>query len=108
MQVSVTTKITLRDILDDAMVSTIKVVTYYSPNVPMTSTAVKKPSAGKSLCLFTNILDVKKKTEKYCIGAAKSKRRAMKASNSLRNKKTKVKGNSKINDKIKRNIYMHG
>ena len=28
----------------------------------MASTPVKKPSAGKSLCLFTNILDVKDKT----------------------------------------------
>ena len=27
---------------------------------PMTSTPVKKPSAQKSLCFFTNLLDVKK------------------------------------------------
>ena len=44
------------------MVSTPEVVTYDSPNVPMTSTPVKKPSARKSLCLFTNIFDVKKRT----------------------------------------------
>ena len=30
----------------------------------MTSTPAKKPSARKSLCLFTNILDVKPKTAK--------------------------------------------
>ena len=37
----------LKDILDAAMVSTPEVVTYDSPNVPMTSTPVKKPSARK-------------------------------------------------------------
>ena len=37
----------LKDILDDAMVSTPEGVTYNSPNVPMTSTPVKKPSARK-------------------------------------------------------------
>ena len=36
-------------------------VTDDGPNVLMTSTPVKKPSAGKSLCLFTNILHVKMK-----------------------------------------------
>ena len=52
------------------MVSTPEGVTYNSPNVPMASTPVKKPSARKSLCLFTNIFDVKKKIEKLRIGAA--------------------------------------
>ena len=33
-----------------------------SPIYPMTPTPVNKPSAIKSLCLFNNILDVKKKT----------------------------------------------
>ena len=60
------------------MVSTPEGGTDNSPNVPMTSTPVKKTSARKSLCLFTSILDVRPKTEKYCIVAAKSKRRAMK------------------------------
>ena len=46
------------------MVSTLEEVTDESPNVPMTSTPVKKPSASKSLCLFANILNVKKKPEK--------------------------------------------
>ena len=43
------------------MVSTSELFTYNSPRYPMTPTPVKKPSARKSLCLFTNILDVKKK-----------------------------------------------
>ena len=71
MQVSVTTKKNFRDILDSAMVLTTDLVTYNSTNLPMTSTPVKKPSASKSLCLFTNILDVKKKIAKRCIVAAK-------------------------------------
>ena len=45
----------LKDILDAAMVSTTEGVTDDSPNVPMTSMPVKKPSARKSLYLFTNI-----------------------------------------------------
>ena len=63
----------LKNILDAAMVSTPEVVIYDIPNVPMTSTPVKKLSASKSLCLFTNILDVKNKAAKRCIGYAKSK-----------------------------------
>ena len=73
----------LKDILDADMVLTTEEVTYDSPNVPMTSTTIKKPIARKSLCLFTNILNVKKKTTKRRFGAAKSKRRSMKVGNSL-------------------------
>ena len=61
----------LKDILYADMVSTSEVVTYNSPNVTLTSTPAKKPCARKSLCLFTNILDVKSKTEKRRIVAAK-------------------------------------
>ena len=85
-----TTNTPLKDILDASMVSTPEEVTSESTNVPMTSTPVKKPSARKSLCLFTNILNVKRKTAERRIGAAKSKHRAMKVGNSLcNNKKTK-------------------
>ena len=48
------------------------------PVHPMTSTPVNKPSAIKSLCIFTNILDVKNKTDTCQVGAAKSKRKAIK------------------------------
>ena len=44
----------------------------------MTSTPVKKPSAIKSLCIVTNILDVKKKTATRRVGASKYKRKAIK------------------------------
>ena len=46
----------------------------------MKSTPVKKPSAEKSLCLFTNILNVKNKIAKRRVGAAKFKHRAIKVS----------------------------
>ena len=88
----------LKDFIDAGMVSTPEEVTYYSPNVPMISTPVKKLSARKSLCLYTNIFDVKKKTAKHRIGAAKSKFRAMKVNNSQWTKKTKRKGHSKVID----------
>ena len=54
----------LKDIIDAAILSTPQGVTANSPNVHMTSTPVKKPSAKKSLCLFTNILDVQPKKAK--------------------------------------------
>ena len=49
-----------KDILEAAMNSTPEGFTYDSPISPMISPPVKKPCAQKSLCLFTNILDVKK------------------------------------------------
>ena len=61
----------LKDVIDADMVSIPEGVTDNSPNVPLTSTPVKKPSARKSLCLFANIFDVKPKTEKLRIVAAK-------------------------------------
>ena len=71
----------------------------------MTSTPFKKPSSSKSLCLFTNIINVKNKTAKRRVGAAKSKLRAMKVGNRLWTNRTKRKGRSKINELIKHNIY---
>ena len=53
------------------MMSTPELGTYKITNVPITSTPVKKPSYRKSLCLFTNILDVKPKTAKRRVVAAK-------------------------------------
>ena len=71
----------------------------------MTQTIVKKPSDKKSLFIFSNSFDVKKKTAKRCVVAAESKRRSMKFGNILWTNKTKLKLNSKINDLIKFNIY---
>ena len=61
----------LNNILDADMLSSPWRVIDDSPNVSMTSAPVKKPIDSKSLCLFTNILDVKQKTEKRRILAAK-------------------------------------
>ena len=69
----------------------------------MTSKPVKKPSARKSLCLFTNILYVKPTTAKRRFVAAKSRRKSMKVCNSLWEKKRK--GHSRINEQIRRNLY---
>ena len=52
----------LKDILEATLLSNLEGFTYISPNVHMTSSPVKKPNASKSLCLFTNILDVQLKT----------------------------------------------
>ena len=49
----------LKDILEAAILSTTEGIIDKSPNAHMKSTPVKKPKAGKSLCLFTTILDVK-------------------------------------------------
>ena len=61
----------LKDIIDDAMVLTPEGDTNNSPNVPLTLTPEKKPSARKSLCLFTNILYVKPRIAKSRIVAEK-------------------------------------
>ena len=62
------------------MVSTPEGSTDSSPIPPRTSTTVNKPSAQKSLYMFTNILEVKKTA--YCqVGAAKYKRKAIKFGN---------------------------
>ena len=60
-----------KDILEAAMVSTPQEIFYDSPILYTTQTTVKKPSAGKSLCLFTNIFDVKKITTIRLVGASK-------------------------------------
>ena len=82
MQVSVTIK-NLKDIIDAAILSTPEGVTDNIPNIHMASKPVKKPSARKSLCLFTNILDVKPKIAKRLFVATKSRRKSMKVCNSL-------------------------
>ena len=61
----------LKDILGAAMVSNPEGNTDVSPSLHKTPTTVKKTSARKSMCLFTNIFDVKKNTEKHRIAASK-------------------------------------
>ena len=52
----------LKDILDADMVNTPEEVTAVSPSLRIIQTTFKKPSASKSLCLFTKIFCVKKRT----------------------------------------------
>ena len=47
-----------KDILEADMVSTTEGFTEISPISPRTSSPSKKPSAQKSLCMFTNVLNV--------------------------------------------------
>ena len=95
----------LKDILEAFLLSTPEGFTDNSHNVIITSTPVNKLSARKLLCLFTTILDVKPKTAKCRIVAAKSKHKSMKVGNNLWTNKTKRKGHSKINGQFKRNLY---
>ena len=76
-----------------------------SPRSPMTPKPAKKPSARKSMCIFTNILDVKKKTSIRRIGASKSKHKPIKSGTTLWELKPKQKGHSRINYHIKNYIY---
>ena len=87
------------------MVSTPEVFNKNSPRSPMTTTPVKKPSARKSLCLFTNILDVKHNTAICRVGSAKQKHKAIKSRTTPWALKQELKGNSRINYQIKKSLY---
>ena len=84
-----------KDILEAAMVSTPEVFVNNSPMFLMTSTTVKKPSARKLLCIFTNILDVKKRTATRLFVAAKSNCKTIKSVTTPWALKTKQKGKFK-------------
>ena len=81
-----------KDIIEAGMVSTPEIFTNDIPISPMTLTPVKKPRAQKSLCLFNNILDMKK-TAPRRVGDVKSKRKAIKYVNTPWAFKQKRKGN---------------
>ena len=87
------------------MVSIPEVFTNNSLRYPITPTPVNNPSSIKSLYLFTNILDVKNKTDIRQVRAVTSKRKAIKAgTNPLAMRKTRNE-NSKINNQIKESLY---
>ena len=71
----------------------------------MTPLTLKKPSARKSLCLFTNILDLKSKTAKRQVGGSKSNRKEIKVGTTPWALKQKRKGNSRLNNHIKKSLY---
>ena len=78
------------------MVCTPEGFTEDSPISHMTPTSVKKIRAQESLCLFTNILDVKKKTDNRQVGATKSKHKAIKYETTPWALKKNRKGDSKF------------
>ena len=80
-------------------------LTNNSPRSPMTPTPVNKPSDRKYLCLFTNILDVKKKTAICWVGVGKSKCKATKSGTIPWALKPKRKVNPKINNQINKSLY---
>ena len=73
--------------------------------LPGPPTIVKKRSAIKSLRLFTEVLDVKNKTALLWVGAAKSKRKALRAGSMLCSSITKRKVITKINEQMKKYLY---
>ena len=95
----------IKNILQAAMVSTPEGFTDNSLISLMSSTLVKKPSAQKLLCIFTNILEVKKETAYRQVEAAKSMRKAIKFVNTLWVMRQNRKGNSKIDEQIKKSFY---
>ena len=64
----------------------------------MTSSPVKKTSARKSPCMFTNVLDVNKKAAYFRVGADKYKRKAIKYGNTTWALKQNLTGHSKISE----------
>ena len=97
----------LKDIIEAVLLSTPYGVTYNSTNVHMTSTPVKKPSARKSLFLFTTILDVKPKTAKRSFVAENPNAKPWKWVISCGPRKQNEKGIQKSTS-ISNVIYMHG
>ena len=94
-----------KDIFEAAMVSNPEGFTNNSPISPMTTPTIKKPSARKSLCLFTNILHVKKKTAIRWVRTAKSKCKVIKAGTMPCALKPKQKGNPMIKDHMNKALY---
>ena len=69
-----------------------------SPGPPM---IIINPSARKSLCLFTGVLDVKKRTAACQVGADKSKIKVIRAGSMIWSSITKRKGYTKIEEQVK-------
>ena len=92
-------------ILEASMVSTPVVFTYNSPMSPGLTMVVKNYIERKSLHLFTEVLDVKKKTCVFPVGADKSMEKAIRAVSMLWSIILKRKGIIKINKQVKKSPY---
>ena len=58
-------------ILDETMISTYEEFSENSPMLPSPSVTVKNPSAIKSIRIFTEVFDVKRKNSVCWLGASK-------------------------------------
>ena len=87
------------------MVSNQEEIPDVSLNFLTTQTTVNKPSANKSLRLFTHIFDVKRRTAICHVGYSESELRAIKYGCRLWTNKTKWKRHSKINEQNKLKLY---
>ena len=65
------------------MVSTPEIFTENSQMTPAPSMTARKPRAGKPLPIFTEVLDVKNKTDVRQVGTAKSKRNKIRSGSML-------------------------
>ena len=72
---------------------------------PGPSVTVINPSARKSLRIFTEVLDFKKNTYVFRVGAAKSKSKATRAGSVLWSSIPKRKVHTKINERVKKSLY---
>ena len=87
------------------MVSTTERLTDNSPISPGSSVTVIKPMVRKSIRLFTEVLDVKKKTSVRRLGAGKSKHKEIISGSMLWSSIPNRKGHTKINEQVNKYIY---
>ena len=88
------------------MVSTTDKFTYNSTMLPGPSVTFRNPSARKSLCLFTEFLDVKNKTDVSPVSAAESKCKAVREDIMLWSSIPKRRRYTKINEQVKISLYI--
>ena len=91
-------------IIEASLVYTPEIFTDNSPMSPGPPMIVKIFSARKSLCLFTEVLDVKK-TDVRQVGATKSKRKAIREGSMLWSSISKRQLNTKINAQVRNYLY---
>ena len=72
---------------------------------PGDSVTVINPNARKSLRLFTGVLDVKNKTDVRQVGAAKSKRKAIRSDSTLGLIIPQKRVYKKITERVKKYLY---
>ena len=88
--------------IEESMVSTSDI---FTDNIPMSHgppMISRNNSARKSLCIFTEVLDVKSKTAVRGVGCAKSKRKSIRAGSMMWSIIPNSKRHTKINEQVKK------